>query len=328
MKSGAESWAIGVDLGGTKIQVAQVDSRGQVFGRLRVPTRVDSGAEGVVADIVSAVRELLDLQGAVPAGIGVGVAGQVSPDDGTVFFAPNLNWLDVPLQADLTRALGLPVVVTNDVRAATVGEWLHGAGRGHDDIVCMFVGTGIGGGMVCGGKLLTGCSNNAGEVGHATVDLHGPICHCGNRGCLEAVAGGWGIAHRAQEAVMADPDAGKTLMELAEGRPDKITTAMVGRLALSGDPLCLHLLAETAEVLGAGAAALVNAFNPCCLILGGGVIEGIPDLVQQVEQEVHRRALRAAVTPLQVVRSVLGGDAGVVGAASLALSTFAGIRQS
>ena len=207
-------WAIGVDLGGTKVEVAQVDSAGQVRQRLRRPTDVRDGPAAVEAEIVAAVRELRQAVDAPPIGVGVGVAGQIEAASGAVRFAPNLGWHDVPLQADLQQALGLPVAVTNDVRAATWGEWLHGAGQGCDDLVCLFVGTGIGGGVVSGGRMLTGGSNTAGELGHMTIDLHGPPCHCGNRGCLEALAGGWAIARRAQEAIGADRSAGRCPAEV------------------------------------------------------------------------------------------------------------------
>jgi glucokinase len=140
-------------------------------------------------------------QGASPPVGGSGSAGQIDPEHGMVRFAPNLGWHNVPFQSDLAGALGLPVVVTNDVRAATWGEWLHGAGKGCNDLVCLFIGTGIGGGVVSGGKMLSGCSNTAGEVGHMIINLHGPPCSCGSRGCFEALAGGWAIARQAREAV-------------------------------------------------------------------------------------------------------------------------------
>jgi glucokinase len=220
----------------------------------------------------------------------------------------------------LKNLLSLDVSLTNDVRAATIGEWLHGAGRGYGDILCLFVGTGIGGGIVSSGRLIIGCSNNAGELGHMPVDFHGRTCHCGNQGCLEAFAGGWAIAQRAQEAVAADPAAGAPLLEVAHGRIENINGSLVTQLFRRGDPLATRLVEETGEALGAGASGLVNAFNPCRLILGGGVIEGIPELVQRVEEVVGRRSLRAASAHLEIVRAALGGDAGVVGAAALAMT--------
>jgi glucokinase len=312
-------WSIGVDLGGTKVEVARVDATGVLTERLRRPTDVKDGPSAVEAEIVAAVHDLQTQVGSSAMGVGVGVAGQVDQDGGTVRFAPNLDWHDVPLQADLNKALDLPVLVTNDVRAATWGEWLRGAGQGCDDLVCLFLGTGIGGGIVSGGRILSGCSNTAGELGHITVDLNGPPCHCGNQGCLEALAGGWAVARQAQAAVSAQPDAGSTLLKMADGQPEAITAKLVVQAAHSGDALARQLVDAMTHALVAGAVSLVNAFNPCRLILGGGLIEGLPELIEQVNQGVRQRALTAASAPLEVVPAQLHNDAGAVGAASMVL---------
>jgi glucokinase len=312
-------WAIGVDLGGTKVEVAQVDADGHLQRRLRRPTDVKDGPGVVETEIVDAVRELEKGTGSPPAGVGVGVAGQIEASSGVVRFAPNLDWHDVPFQADLGEALGLPVVVTNDVRAATWGEWLHGAGRGCDDLVCLFVGTGIGGGVVSGGRMLSGCSNTASELGHIPIALDGPICHCGNHGCLEALAGGWAIARQAQEAVTAEPGVGSSLLQLADGQLEVLTAEIVAQAAHQGDSLAQEIVEQVTEALIAGAVGLVNAFNPCRLILGGGVVEGLPELITRIEHGVYQRALAAARAPLQVLPAQLHNDAGVVGAAALAM---------
>jgi glucokinase len=318
-----DTWAIGVDLGGTKIEVAHVDAQGGVRRRRRCATDVKDGLAAVEGEIIAAVRDLKDDAESPPAGVGVGVAGQIEPGTGVVEFAPNLDWHEAPLQADLSQALKLPVAVTNDVRAAAWGEWLHGAGRGCDDLVCLFVGTGIGGGVVSGGQMMAGCSNAAGELGHVTIDLHGPACHCGNTGCLEALASGWAIARRARQAIAADPSAGASLLGRAGGQPEAITAKIVAQAAHAGDPLARHLIDEVAAALIAGSVGFVNAFNPCRLILGGGVIEGLPELVQRVAQGMRQLALAAASTPLQVLPAQLHNDAGVVGAAALAMHSFA-----
>ncbi|MCL4465573.1 MAG: ROK family protein [Chloroflexi bacterium] len=321
--AGHDPWAIGVDLGGTKVEVAHVDLAGQIRRRLRRPTDVKDGPAAVEAEIVAAVSELREAGGAPPIAVGVGVAGQIEAASGVVRYAPNLGWHDVPLQADLQQALGLPIAVTNDVRAATWGEWLHGAGQGCDDLVCLFVGTGIGGGVVSGGRMLIGGSNTAGELGHMTIDLHGSSCHCGNRGCLEALAGGWAIARRAQEAIGADRSAGASLLRLADGRQDAVTARIVAEAAHAGDPLARELVEEVAQALIAGAIGIVNGFNPSRLVLGGGVIEGQPELVARVARGVSEQALEAASTALQVLPARLHNDAGVVGAAALAMRLLA-----
>ena len=252
-------------------------------------------------------------------GLGIGVAGQVDKVTGTVRFSPNLDWHNVPLRARLEEALGLPVVVNNDVRAATWGEWQHGAGQGVNDLVCLFVGTGIGGGIVSSGCLLEGCHNSAGELGHITIVASGRHCRCPNQGCLEAYAGGWAIAERAQEAVHADPKAGQTLVTLAGGI-QHISAATVSRAYTDGDSLARRLVEETAQYLAAGVVGIVNAFNPCLLILGGGVIQGLPEYIPLIERSVRANALETAVEHLRIVTAALGNKAGVIGAADLARS--------
>ena len=318
----SDTWAVGVDLGGTKVEVARIDAEGRLHQRLRRPTRVEEGPEGIKREIVDLVRKLEELAGSPPIAVGIGLAGQIDPRAGRVIFAPNLYWRDVPFQSDLRQTLGLPVVIANDVRAAAWGEWLYGAGKGCDDLVCLFVGTGIGGGVISGGRMLTGCSNTAGELGHMTIDLNGPPCSCGQRGCLEALAGGWAIEKMAREAVALDPPAGALLIDLAGRSPNGITAKTVTEGARAGDLLSLRLVEQVSQHLIAGAASIVNAFNPCRLILEGGVIEGLPQLVDQIDRGVRRRALPAATKSLEVLRAKLGNDAGVVGAATLALHIF------
>ena len=314
--------AVGVDLGGTKIEIAIVDHGGRLQQRVKHPTDVEAGPDAILAGITGAVRGLIAETGSTPIGVGVGLAGQVDSKQGLVRFAPNLGWRDLPFQRDLTRALQLPVIVTNDVRAATWGEWLHGAGKGCDDLVCLFVGTGIGGGVVSAGRVLSGCSNTAAELGHMTVDLNGPPCTCGNQGCLEALAGGWALARQAREATATE--AGALLLQMADGRPEALTAKLVADAAKAGDPLAERLIDEAARALTAGAVSLVHAFNPCRLILGGGVMEGLPHLVGVIDRGVRLKALPASTEPLQVLPAKLGGDAGVIGAATLAIETFKG----
>lgn len=320
----ADHCAIGVDLGGTKIAVALVDDKGRKQQQLRIPTDVEGGPAAVTQQIVDAVKNVLkNNAGFSPVGVGVGVAGQIAAEKGVVRFAPNLNWREEPLQDNLRQALEMPVVITNDVRAITWGEWLFGAGRGCNDLICMFVGTGIGGGIVSGGRILNGCGNTAGEIGHLTVELHGPQCTCGNRGCMEALAGGWGIARQAQEAVTLEPEATRKLLAMAGGKAEEITAEMVAKAHHAGDALAGKLVDAAAEALIAGCVGLINAFNPCRLIVGGGVLDGLPELLQRLEAGLRKRALAAATEVLTVVLAELGDDAGVIGAAALAMQVLA-----
>lgn len=317
--------AVGVDLGGTKLEAALVDAEGRVYGRRRLPTDVSGGPEAVRAQIMWMVKELGAEAGTLwnVAGVGLGVAGQIDARTGTVLFGPNLGWKDAPLGKWLKQDLALPITVTNDVRAATFAEWRFGAGRGVRDLVCLFIGTGIGGGIVAGGRLLCGQSNSAGELGHIIVELHGPPCGCGGRGCLEAIAGGRALARQARRAVKAYPAAGARMLSLAGDSLDGVTAEIVVRAAQLGCRLAGDILSRAKEALLAGLVSIVHAFNPGRIILGGGVLEGMPELVEELEQGVRGRAMEAATRGLKVVRAELGALAGAIGAAAMVFESEA-----
>lgn len=317
---------LGVDLGGTKVETVLVDAAGRVLASCRRPTRPERGPDRVIADIAACVETCLSEAGEAAQALGVGMAGQVDRT-GTLHFAPNLGWRNVPLKAKLEEKLGIPVVIDNDVRAVTWGERQHGAGQGTDELVCLFVGTGIGGGIISGGRLLEGCNNTAGELGHTTIVSGGRRCRCHNRGCLEAYAGGWAIAERAQEAVLADHQAGQQLVALA-GSIEQISATTVAQAYGDGDPLARGLVEETVQYLAAGMVSIVNAFNPCLLVLGGGVIQGLPDYVSMAERVVRENALQAAVEGLHIVMAALGDKAGAIGAAALARDKLIGRMDS
>lgn len=308
--------AIGIDLGGTKLYVGLVDDAGKILRHELIKTSKD-GPKAVVADIIAAVKKLTQGEKSLEA-IGIGMAGQIENSTGTVLFAPNLGWKNFPLGHELRKGLGTPISITNDVRAAAWGEWLHGAGRGCNDLVCLFVGTGIGSGIVTGGRMLIGSNNAAGEVGHMTINLNGSLCSCGNRGCVETLAAGWGIAKRAKEVAAYDPAGSKGLLEMCGGNSDNITAVHVFNAAREKVPAAMKVIEETKEALIAAVAGLANAFNPERIILGGGIIQGNPELVEVIRQGVPKRGLKATTDSLEIVPAELKGDAGVVGAAAFA----------
>ncbi|MEE8418722.1 MAG: ROK family protein [Dehalococcoidales bacterium] len=316
-KNGDTSLTLGIDLGGTKLEVVLTDRAGEIVTSNRLPTDSHRGAEAVIADIVKGVNLCLDEAGKPATALGVGTAGQIEKETGLVRLSPNLGWQNVPLKTKLEQALDIPVMVTNDVRAVTYGEWQYGAGKGIDDIACVFVGTGIGGGIVIDGKLLEGCTNSGGELGHLTIMVDGRKCTCRNRGCYEAYAGGWAIAERAQEAAQADPEAGRALIELA-GNPDRISAVTVTEAYNKGDALAGVIVKETVRYLAAGLVSIINAFNPRLVVLGGGVIQGMPEYLPMTEEIVRRDALESALEGISIVAPALGGKAGAIGAAALA----------
>jgi len=307
---------LGVDLGGTKVNVALVDHVGRLLFSHKLLIDLSKHPDKVIKNILESVDVVLNKTGQTADAIGVGVAAQID-SEGFVFGSPNLGWENFSLKKKLEQRLDLPVFLTNDVRAATWAEWRFGAGKGVDDLAVIFVGTGIGGGVITQGQLLSGCNNSGAELGHITLVYEGRKCRCPNRGCLEAYAGGWAIAERAQKAVKENPEEGAFLLSLA-GSVKNITSATVAQAFHESDPLAERLVEQTGKYLSVGAVSVVNAFNPCCLVFGGGVIEGIPELVEIVKRELPSRALRSAVVNLEIVKSKLGNNAGAIGAADLA----------
>lgn len=309
---------IGIDVGATNVRIVLVDGCGRVRASHRQKTVSEAGPAEFVRRIAAALAELPRPEGAAaPAAVGVGIAGYVDAERGLLRYSTNLGWKEVPLRAEFERAFGLPVHLDNDVRAAMWAEWQLGAGGQADDLLCLFVGTGIGGGVITGGKILEGFANTAGELGHMTLVFDGRPCRCPNRGCLEAYASGWAIAARAREAVQERPAEGKGILACA-GAPEQITAAHVGQAFAAGDPLATRLVEETGRYLGSAVVGLVNIFNPSVLVLGGGVVEGIPSLVAMTRENVLRHALGFITDHLQIRTAALGGLAGAIGAALLA----------
>jgi glucokinase len=308
---------LGIDVGGTKVKSALVDATGAVRTVHRHPTNATRGAHRVLDDIVTCVRECLSQASSRAVAAGVGIAGQVDSEAGIVRSAPSLGWREVPLREHLEDALDLPVTVANHLHAITQGVWTHGAGRGADDLAVVFVGMGIGGGIVSDGRVLDGGQGLAGQLGHMVLMPYGRSCRCRNRGCWEAYAGGWAIGERARQAARTEPEVGADLIERA-GDVDSITARTVHEAYGEGDPLASRIVDATAEYLGIGLTSVVNAINPERVVLGGSVIEGHPPYADRARRAVQKRALQAGTDGLEIVASELGGRAGTIGAATTA----------
>jgi len=308
------SVTLGIDIGATKIRAALVDEAGRIVEGTRPEPLRDRTPSSVLRAVEDLVATHLELDRRAPASVGVAIAAQVDRAQGTVLYAPNLKWNDVPFASDLSRRLGLPVALENDVRAAAYAEWRVGAARGVGQMVLFWGGTGLGGGLVADGRLLEGARGAAGELGHLTVVTNGRQCHCPNRGCLEAYVGGWAIAERAAEAVRADPEAGRTLLAKA-GAPTRIDAALVFAVAASGDPLAARLVAETEAHLASGAVTVVNALNPSLVLLGGPVLAHWRGLARTLEQAIRTRCQPPAAESVRVRLTGLGDWSPIVGAA-------------
>jgi glucokinase len=307
---------LAIDIGGTKLAAGVVDTDGRMLSRGEVPTLATEGLEPVLGRIVGLGRELLsrpEIAGVRVQRIGVGCAGPVDIKAGLVFRPPNLpGWTRVPLTDHLQRSLGLPTVLENDANAAALGEFRYGAGKGARSIFYITVSTGIGGGIILDGKVWHGLKDAAGEVGHMTVCPDGPICGCGNRGCLEAMSSGPSIARRARETVAAGRQT--RLSEIS-----KPTSADVVRLAQDGDPVAGEVWAEAVKYLGIGVAAVITILAPERVVIGGGVTKAGDYLFRPLREQVRQRVKLVPVESVPILPAALGPDVGILGAAAVAL---------
>jgi glucokinase len=316
-------WIAGVDIGGTTTSVGLVPLEGgRPRGVRSGPTRGERGGEAVAVWIAEMLEEAIEsvVGGAGGArdavlGVGIGCPGPLDPATGRVIATPNLGWTDVPIRDLVAGAVGLPATLENDANCATWGEWWQGAGRGVGTLVGITIGTGVGGGLVIDGVLHRGASGVAGEVGHMTIRHDGRRCACGSHGCLEAYASGPSIAARAVEGVEAGVPS--TLADLVGGDLRRVTAATVSEAARLGDPLAREIMEETARLLGAGLASLVNLLNPGAIVIAGGVTAAGEALFGPLRAEVRRRAFPSAAEACRIVPARYPEEAGMIGAAGL-----------
>ncbi|HET6636455.1 MAG TPA: ROK family glucokinase [Streptomyces sp.] len=306
---------IGVDIGGTKIAAGVVDEEGTIRETCKVPT--PPTAEGVVDAIADAVRTV---SGRHPVeAVGIGAAGYVDDKRATVLFAPNIAWRHEALKDKVEQRVGLPVVVENDANAAAWGEYRFGAGQGHDDVVCITLGTGLGGGIVIGGRLHRGRFGVAAEFGHIRVVPDGLLCGCGSQGCWEQYASGRALVRYARQRAAATPENAETLLGLGDGTPNGIEGRHVSQAARAGDPVAIDAFRELARWAGAGLADLASLFDPSAFIVGGGVSDEGDLVLDPIRKSFRRWLVGGKWRPhAQVLAAQLGGKAGLVGAADLA----------
>jgi glucokinase len=311
---------LGVDLGGTNIVVGALSEDGSAEYAMRSePTGADQGAAAVVDRMVRMIETVMAEAIAATGsgreaclGVGVGAPGPLDREKGLVITTPNLGWTNFPLRDVIAERVGLTVTLDNDANCATLGEWWLGAARGARNVVGMTIGTGIGGGLILGGRLYHGSSDVAGEVGHMTIDVTGRRCKCGNYGCLEAYASGPSIAERAREALQGDSTS--LLHAMAGGDLAHLTAATVYDAAKQGDEVAMEVVTETARFLGTGLGNLLNVFNPDVVVIAGGVTQAGESLFEPLRREVRRRAFKPAVDACRIVPGELPGTAGVAGA--------------
>jgi glucokinase len=303
----------GIDIGGTKIALALATPDGSIIEATRFPTRVEEGPHRILERAVSEVGRMLSKTGARLTGVGVGCGGPLDRRGGLILSPPNLpGWDEFPINALVEERLGAPVLLDNDANAAALGEQMHGAGQGFEDLVYLTISTGIGGGVIVRGELVYGVQDGAGEVGHMTVLPDGPLCGCGARGCLEALCSGTSIARRARERL----DAGAASSLSSVGR-DELTAQAVAAAAREGDALASEVWGETIRHLGVGVGNLFNLLAPEAVVIGGGVSTAGGQLFEPLRQEVRGRVRMLPPEKINILQATLGGDSGIHGAVIL-----------
>ncbi len=313
-------YAVGVDIGVTHITLVLADFAGAVLAERREPLAIEDGPKECIRQVDVHLRALLagaDLLPGDVAAFTVGVPGPVSSEEGTVIAPPIMpGWEQYPIRRDLEMRWERPVLLGNDADLGALGEWVYGAGRGTSHLAYVKVGSGVGAGFIFNGEIYRGAQGYAGEIGHITLVKDGPLCSCGNRGCLEALAGGKAIARQMQDAVRRGLPT-----RLEHVQPvERITARDVALAAQMGDLLSQQVVTDAGHYLGIAIANIVNLLNPDVVVIGGGVAQMGDLLLDPIRRTVRERSLRGAVNAVRIVSSVLGTRSSAMGAVTFALT--------
>ncbi len=318
---------VGIDLGGTSMMLVVMDSNGNIVIDKKRSTRPELGKDGVTARIAQTLERLLQDLGSDAKrveGVCIGAPGAIDPKKGIVYRAPNLGWTKYPLARRLRKLCELPVIVDNDVNAGAVGEYFLGAGRGTRNLVALFVGTGIGGGIIINGKLYYGSAGGAGEVGHMKILANGPVCGCGRRGCAEALASRTAMERILNEAVQSGRESAVPGIMKDLGR-DRMTSRIISEALKKEDSLMKEVLSGAQEHLGLLVASIANFLDPECIVVGGGIVGRLGEVFLA---PIRETAVKHFLYPenaerIRIVASVLKDHAGAAGAAVLAWNRLA-----
>jgi glucokinase-like ROK family protein len=315
----------GVDIGATSIDLGIADFSGKLLLRYSEPASVKDGPIRILGRVCSLLEKMLqesNLSLEKLYGIGIGVPGPVDFSLGTLVSPPIMpGWDHYPISETVNQWFPtVNVVVDNDVNVMALGEIYQGAGKGVDNLIFVKIGTGIGAGIVCGGEIYRGTNGCAGDIGHICVDKNGPLCHCGNKGCLEAIAGGPAIAERALHA--AQTGRSPVLLNYYKKNGDALRAVDVGNASREGDTLAVEVIRESGQYIGDVLAGLVNFYNPGKIVIGGGVSNLGNLLLSSIRQTVLSRSLPWATRDLLIVFSEIGPEVGVIGAVNLAMDNI------
>lgn len=309
-----KKYVVGVDLGGTKIYTALVDLEGNIIKEKAVETLAFEGENAVMGRIIDAINYVIDgTEKNLIKSIGIGSPGPLDVKNGVIIENSNLPFKNFEIVKTIRETYDLPTYLDNDANVATLGEFMFGAGKGTENMVFITASTGIGGGAVINGKLFRGTTGNALEIGHTIVANEGPRCGCGNIGCAEALGSGTAIGKRAKEAVA-------TNVETSLKNYENVTSKEVFKEAANGDRVAKNILETSLNYLGIAVANTITNFDPEKVVIGGGVINGGSIVLDTIRRVVGERALKTFADSCTVEKAVLGGKAGVLGAAALAIT--------
>lgn len=310
---------VGIDLGGTKIYSTVVDKKGKILSSAKKKTKAEQGFETTVKRIAACAQEAVksaQMTWRDILAVGIGSPGPLDLKKGTIIETPNLKWKNAPLKAELEKLLKKPVEIDNDGNVGLLGEYAYGAGHGAKHMVGLFIGTGIGGGIIIDGQLLHGFNENAGELGHMIIDPNGPKCGCGNYGCVEAFASRLAIE---REIRMAELNGIETSVLDGLGPKERLRSRRISEAFAANDPAAVKAITQSAEYIGYGVASLLNIFNPEVIVLGGGVVEAIGEPYVKIVRKIAKKNVFAiAKRHVRIVAAELEDDSAVLGAAKLA----------
>jgi glucokinase len=314
---------VGVDIGGTKVAAGLVDRNGEIKTQIRTPMVANREARDGLAAVLSAIDLLFantPQTRSVIGGIGICAPGPLDPNTGVVINPPNLPcWRGFPLAAEIEKTYGVPVRVENDANAAALAEAHWGAGRGYRHIFYTGLGTGIGTGIVFDGHIYNGRTGAAAEGGHMSIDYRGPRCGCGKPGCIEILAAGPAIARRARAKLASEQTRSSSILDLANGNIDAVTSEMVGQAFAGGDPLAKQVLQETVELLSLWLSNIVDLLEPDVVIIGGGVATVLSPFFSDIAAGLAKYCIISRCREIPLLKAHYGEDAGIVGGAALCL---------
>lgn len=307
---------MGIDVGGTNLKFGLVTKNGKIVKRKVLPSLAQQGYKIVLGQIVKGIRELSEeAKGYEILGLGIGTPGLVDSVNGIVYDLTNIpGWKNVNLRKILEKEFGLRVFVDNDVNLMALGEWACGRAKGAENIVCLTLGTGVGGGIIINGELYRGKSLTAGEIGHIPINYKGPKCICGNLGCLERYIGNKYIVERARKYIAMEK---KTILKGWIKNGASLTPELIARGAKVGDSVCIKIWEDVAECLASALSGIINFLNPEKIIIGGGVSKAGRVLFEPLRKKVKEKAMGIPGKDVKILTALLGEDAGIIGAAML-----------